>query len=66
LCRALLIARGDLMTFVTRPISAALLGIAAALLAIAMLPMVARKRNEVFVAGSDMSPSLAPYPPAQR
>jgi putative tricarboxylic transport membrane protein len=47
--RAMLIARGDPSTFVTRPISGALLGIALVLLVVAMLPMIAKKRDEVFV-----------------
>src|SRR5215470_4307950 len=47
--RAMLIARGDPTTFFTRPISGALLGIAVVLLIFAMLPMIARKRDEVFV-----------------
>jgi putative tricarboxylic transport membrane protein len=47
--RAMLIARGDPTTFVTRPISGTLLGIAVVLLVVAMLPMIAKKRDEVFV-----------------
>jgi putative tricarboxylic transport membrane protein len=47
--RAMLIARGDPTTFVTRPISGTLLGIAVVLLILAMLPMIARKRDQVFV-----------------
>jgi putative tricarboxylic transport membrane protein len=49
--RAMLIARGDPTTFVTRPISAVLLAIAAALLIVAVLPMIRSKRDEVFVEG---------------
>ena len=49
--RAMLIARGDPSTFVTRPISAVLLAIAAALLIVAVLPMIRSKRDEVFVEG---------------
>jgi putative tricarboxylic transport membrane protein len=47
--RAMLIARGDPTTFVTRPISGALLALAALLLLIAVLPMIRQKRDEVFV-----------------
>ena len=47
--RAMLIARGDPTVFVTRPISAGLLIIAAILLAIALLPMIRKQRDEVFV-----------------
>ena len=49
--RAMLIARGDPSTFITRPISAVLLAIAAALLIVAVLPMIRSKRDEVFVEG---------------
>ena len=45
----MLIARGDPTVFVTRPISAGLLVIAAILLAIALLPMIRKQRDEVFV-----------------
>jgi putative tricarboxylic transport membrane protein len=47
--RAMLIARGDPTTFVTRPISGALIAIAVILVTIAVLPTIARKRDEVFV-----------------
>jgi TctA family transporter len=47
----MLIARGDPSTFITRPISGALLALAALLLAIALLPMIRSKRDEVFVEG---------------
>src|SRR6516164_3215237 len=47
--RAMLIARGDPSTFVTRPISGSLIGIAVLLLILAALPMIAKKRDEVFV-----------------
>jgi putative tricarboxylic transport membrane protein len=47
--RAMLIARGDPSTFVTRPISGSLIAIALVLLIVAVLPMIARKRQEVFV-----------------
>jgi putative tricarboxylic transport membrane protein len=47
--RAMLIARGDPTVFATRPISAGLLLVAAVLLAIAVLPMIRKRRDEVFV-----------------
>ena len=47
--RALLIGRGDPMTFLNRPLSAGLLAVAAVLLVIALLPAIRRKREEVFV-----------------
>jgi len=47
--RAMLIARGDPSTFLTRPISAGLLAISAVLLVLAVLPMIRSKRDEVFV-----------------
>jgi putative tricarboxylic transport membrane protein len=50
--RAMLIARGDATTFLTRPISAGLLAVAAILLIIAVLPAIRGKREEVFVEGS--------------
>jgi len=46
--RAMLIARGDASTFVTRPISATLIGIAALLLIAAILPMMRQGREVVF------------------
>src|SRR5246127_1091175 len=46
--RALLISRGDWSVFVTRPLSAALLAIAAGLLVLAVLPTLRAKRDEVF------------------
>jgi TctA family transporter len=46
--RALIISHGDATVFFTRPISAALLGLAAAALLVAAVPMVRRKRQEVF------------------
>ena len=49
--RAMLIARGDPTTFVTRPISGVLLGLAVLLLVLALLPMIRSKRDEVFVEG---------------
>ena len=66
--RAILIARGDPSAFVTRPISAILLGIAVVLLAFALWPAAARKRDQVLPEGGDLSPTLAPHravaPPA--
>jgi putative tricarboxylic transport membrane protein len=47
--RAMLIARGDPSVFVTRPISAGLLFVAVAMLTLAMLPLIRRRRDEVFV-----------------
>jgi putative tricarboxylic transport membrane protein len=47
--RAMLIARGDPMTFVYRPISASLLALAIILLVLAVLPMIRSRRDEVFV-----------------
>lgn len=46
--RALVIARGSMMTFLERPLSATLLVIALALLTLALLPSVRRGRDEVF------------------
>lgn len=47
--RALIISRGDPSIFIERPVSAALLLLAAAALAIAILPAIRQKREEVFV-----------------
>ncbi len=47
--RALAISRGSLATFVERPVSAALLVLAAIVLVVAVLPSVRRGRDEVFV-----------------
>ncbi|MFG1281804.1 tripartite tricarboxylate transporter permease [Xanthobacter autotrophicus] len=46
--RAMLISRGDPMVFVTRPISAVLLGLAAAALVVVLLPSVQKTREEAF------------------
>ncbi len=46
--RALLISRGDPTVFLTRPISAVLLALAAAALVVAVLPAIRRKRDVVF------------------
>jgi putative tricarboxylic transport membrane protein len=45
----MLIARGDATVFLTRPISAGLLLVATLLLIVAMLPMISKRRDEVFV-----------------
>jgi putative tricarboxylic transport membrane protein len=47
--RALQISRGNLMTFVDRPISLGLLLATAALLVIVILPSIRRSREEIFV-----------------
>ncbi|MHA6643508.1 tripartite tricarboxylate transporter permease [Mesorhizobium sp. A623] len=47
--RAMILSRGDPMTFLNRPISAILLGISAAVLVIVFLPSIKKKREEVFV-----------------
>ncbi len=47
--RALLISRGDWSVFVTRPLSASLLAVAAILLIVVLLPSVKKKRSEAFV-----------------
>ncbi|MDG5973780.1 hypothetical protein H010_00865 [Hydrogenophaga taeniospiralis CCUG 15921] len=47
--RALLISRGDWSVFVTRPLSASLLAIAALLLVVVLMPSIKKKREEAFV-----------------
>ena len=47
--RALLISRGDWSVFVTRPLSASLLAIAALLLIVVLMPSIKKKREEAFV-----------------
>ncbi|ANN78008.1 tripartite tricarboxylate transporter permease [Bordetella flabilis] len=47
--RALLLSRGDFGTFIDRPLSAGLLGAAAALVLIVALPSIRRTRSEAFV-----------------
>jgi putative tricarboxylic transport membrane protein len=47
--RAMLIARGDALVFITRPISGGLLAVAAILLLVAALPKIRQRRDEVFV-----------------
>ena len=49
--RAMLIARGDPTTFITRPISGVLLALAVFLLLLALLPMIRQQRDVVFVEG---------------
>ncbi|MEP9353905.1 tripartite tricarboxylate transporter permease [Xanthobacter sp. KR7-65] len=46
--RAMLISRGDPLVFVTRPISAVLLALAAAALVVVLLPSVQKSREEAF------------------
>jgi TctA family transporter len=46
--RAMSLARGDATSFLTRPVSASLLAIAVALLAVVALPALKRKREEIF------------------
>ncbi|MEW6256279.1 MAG: tripartite tricarboxylate transporter permease [Pseudomonadota bacterium] len=46
--RAMLISRGDPMVFVTRPISATLLALAAIALVVVLLPSVSKTREEAF------------------
>jgi TctA family transporter len=47
--RALLISRGDWSVFLTRPLSASLLAVAAILLAVVLMPSIKKKREEAFV-----------------
>lgn len=46
--RAMLLSKGDMSTFVTRPISAIMLGLAVLLLLTVFLPQLRKKREEVF------------------
>ncbi|HEY9211277.1 MAG TPA: tripartite tricarboxylate transporter permease [Ancylobacter sp.] len=46
--RALLISRGDPTVFITRPLSATMLGLAALALIVVLLPSVRKKREEAF------------------
>lgn len=46
--RAMIISRGDMMTFIERPVSAGLLLVAALLLVVALLPSISKKRDVVF------------------
>jgi putative tricarboxylic transport membrane protein len=47
--RALIISRGEITTFISHPVSAALLFVAAVVLLIALLPSIRKGRDEVFV-----------------
>jgi putative tricarboxylic transport membrane protein len=47
--RAMLLARGDATVFFTRPISATIMALSIFLLIIALLPMIRKRREEVFV-----------------
>lgn len=47
--RAMIISRGDPTVFLTRPISAVLLGLALLAVILAVLPAIRKKRDEVFV-----------------
>ncbi len=47
--RAMLLSRGDWSVFVTRPLSATLLAMAALLLIIVLMPSIKKKREEAFV-----------------
>jgi TctA family transporter len=46
--RALLLSRGDPMVFITRPISATLLGLGVLAIIAASIPALYRKREEAF------------------
>jgi putative tricarboxylic transport membrane protein len=46
--RALIISRGEMTTFIERPISAGLLAMAVILLVLAVLPAIRKGRDEVF------------------
>lgn len=46
--RALILSQGDPSVLVTSPISATMLGLAVALLALILLPSLSRKREEAF------------------
>lgn len=46
--RAMSLSRGDATSFLTRPVSASLLAVAAALLVVVVLPALKRKREEIF------------------
>jgi putative tricarboxylic transport membrane protein len=47
--RAMLLARGDATVFLTRPISAGIIALSTLLLLVAVLPMIRKKRDVVFV-----------------
>jgi putative tricarboxylic transport membrane protein len=46
--QALIISRGSFMTFIERPLSAALLAVALVILVVAISPAMTKKRDEVF------------------
>src|SRR5690606_32912563 len=46
--RALLLSRGDFMTFVERPLSASLLGLTLVLILVVALPFIRKKRDATF------------------
>ncbi|RDW13066.1 tripartite tricarboxylate transporter permease [Paracoccus thiocyanatus] len=46
--RAMILSRGDPMTFLTRPISATLLGLSLVVLVLVFLPQIRKRRDEVF------------------
>ena len=46
--RALLLSRGDWSAFVTRPLSAGLLAVAALMIVVVMLPSISKKREVTF------------------
>lgn len=46
--RAMSLSRGDPTSFLTRPVSASLLAIAAVLLIVVALPALKRRREEIF------------------
>ena len=46
--QALILSRGNFMTFVERPVSATLLAVAAVMLIIALLPAMSKKREQAF------------------
>ena len=52
--RSLIISRGDLMTFVERPVSAGLLALAVVALVLAVLPAIRKKREVVFADEDDL------------
>jgi putative tricarboxylic transport membrane protein len=51
--QAMIISSGDMTTFITRPISGALLLFAAIMLVIVLMPTVRQRREEIFVEEED-------------
>jgi TctA family transporter len=47
--RAMVISQGDALVFVQKPLSAGMLLLAAVMFVTALLPAVAKKRDEIFV-----------------